>query len=106
MTTASKRRASRCSKRIAREIAREVWVVAPEHDQSGVSHAVSLHHPIRVTQRGPRRYGDQRNPGRLRGDGGVPPDGGAPRPISCCAASIAAPISAWKRCSPARLAAR
>src|SRR5271167_3909446 len=34
---------------IARELAREIWVVAPEHDQSGVSHAVSLHHPIRVT---------------------------------------------------------
>ena len=35
--------------RIAAELAREVWVVAPEHDQSGVSHAVSLHHPIRAT---------------------------------------------------------
>ena len=41
---------------IARELAHEVWVVAPEHDQSGVSHAVSLHHPIRVIERGPRRY--------------------------------------------------
>ena len=30
--------------RIAAELAREVWVAAPEHDQSGVSHAVSLHH--------------------------------------------------------------
>ena len=27
--------------RIAAELAREVWLVAPEHDQSGVSHAVS-----------------------------------------------------------------
>jgi len=26
---------------IARDVAREVWVVAPEHDQSGVLHAVS-----------------------------------------------------------------
>ena len=47
---------------IARELAHEVWVVAPEHDQSGVSHAVSLHHPIRVTERGPRHYAV--NPGR------------------------------------------
>ena len=39
---------------IVREVAREVWVVAPEHDQSGVSHAVSLHHPIRVTESGGR----------------------------------------------------
>ena len=27
--------------RIAGELAHEVWVVAPEHDQSGVSHALS-----------------------------------------------------------------
>ena len=30
--------------RIGAELAREVWVVAPVHGQSGVSHAVSLHH--------------------------------------------------------------
>src|SRR5215831_18308442 len=48
---------------IARELAHEVWVVAPEHDQSGVSHAVSLHHPIRVTERGVRRYGITGTPG-------------------------------------------
>ena len=40
--------------RIAAELAHEVWVVAPEHDQSGVSHAVSLHHPVRVSERGIR----------------------------------------------------
>ena len=49
--------------RIAGELAREVWVVAPEHDQSGVSHAVSLHHPIRVSERGLRRYGITGTPG-------------------------------------------
>jgi 5'-nucleotidase len=48
---------------IAEELSREVWVVAPEHDQSGVSHAVSLHHPIRVSERGPRRYGITGTPG-------------------------------------------
>jgi 5'-nucleotidase len=48
---------------IAGELAREVWVVAPEHDQSGVSHAVSLHHPIRVTERGRRRFGITGTPG-------------------------------------------
>lgn len=42
---------------IAAELARQVWVVAPEHDQSGVSHAISLHHPLRIIERGPRRYG-------------------------------------------------
>jgi 5'-nucleotidase len=49
--------------RIAGELAREVWVVAPEHDQSGVSHAVSLHHPIRITERGVRHYGVTGTPG-------------------------------------------
>jgi 5'-nucleotidase len=49
--------------RIAAELAQEVWIVAPEHDQSGVSHAVSLHHPIRVTERGERRYGVTGTPG-------------------------------------------
>ncbi len=49
--------------RIAAELAREVWIVAPEHDQSGVSHAVSLHHPIRATARGPRRWAVTGTPG-------------------------------------------
>jgi 5'-nucleotidase len=49
--------------RIASELAREVWVVAPEHDQSGVSHAVSLHHPIRISERGERRFGITGTPG-------------------------------------------
>jgi 5'-nucleotidase len=48
---------------IARELAREIWVVAPEHDQSGVSHAVSLHDPIRVSERGPRRFAVTGTPG-------------------------------------------
>jgi 5'-nucleotidase len=38
-------------------IAREVWVVAPEHDQSGVSHSISLHHPLRVSKRSPHKFG-------------------------------------------------
>ena len=48
---------------IAHELAREVWVVAPEHDQSGISHAISLHDPVRITARGPRRYGVLGTPG-------------------------------------------
>jgi 5'-nucleotidase len=49
--------------RIAADLAREVWVVAPEHDQSGVSHAVSLHHPIRIAERGLRRWAVTGTPG-------------------------------------------
>ena len=48
---------------IAAQIAREVWVVAPEHDQSGQSHAISLHHALRINDRGNRRYGVTGTPG-------------------------------------------
>jgi 5'-nucleotidase len=48
---------------IAAALAREIWIVAPEHDQSGVSHAVSLHQPIRISQRGARRWAVSGTPG-------------------------------------------
>jgi 5'-nucleotidase len=48
---------------IAAQIAKEVWVVAPEHDQSGQSHAISLHHALRVHERGFRRFGVTGTPG-------------------------------------------
>jgi 5'-nucleotidase len=48
---------------IAAQVAREVWVVAPEHDQSGQSHAISLHHALRVVKRGERRFGVTGTPG-------------------------------------------
>jgi 5'-nucleotidase len=47
----------------AATIAREVWVVAPEHDQSGVSHSISLHHPLRVSTRTSRKFGVSGTPG-------------------------------------------
>src|SRR6201996_2017307 len=48
---------------IAGKIAREVWTVAPEHDQSGQSHAISLHHALRISERGERRFGVTGTPG-------------------------------------------
>jgi 5'-nucleotidase len=48
---------------IAAQLAHEVWVVAPEHDQSGQSHAISLHHALRISERGNRRYGVTGTPG-------------------------------------------
>ena len=48
---------------IAAQIANEVWVIAPEHDQSGQSHAISLHHALRITKRGDRHYGVTGTPG-------------------------------------------
>jgi 5'-nucleotidase len=34
----------------------EVWVVAPEHEQSATSHSLSLHRPLRVREAGVRRF--------------------------------------------------
>lgn len=48
---------------VAATLAREVWVVAPEHDQSGTSHSISLHAPLRLTEYGPRRFGVSGTPG-------------------------------------------
>ncbi|CDY76804.1 5-nucleotidase SurE [Caballeronia glathei] len=48
---------------VAAEIAHEVWVIAPEHDQSGTSHSISLHSPLRVSRQGERRFGVQGTPG-------------------------------------------
>ena len=42
---------------VADTLAGEVWVVAPEHDQSGVSHSISLHTPLRIRRLGDRRFG-------------------------------------------------
>src|SRR5271170_5986047 len=41
---------------IARALSDDVWVVAPEYDQSGVAHSLSLNDPLRLRQIGDRRY--------------------------------------------------
>jgi len=48
---------------VAAALAREVWVVAPEHDQSGTSHSLSLHDPLRVSRKGERRFAVLGTPG-------------------------------------------
>lgn len=42
--------------RIARELADDVWVVAPETEQSGASHSLTMHRPLRVRELGPKRF--------------------------------------------------
>ncbi len=42
--------------RVARQLADEVWVVAPESEQSGTSHALTLTLPLRVRKLSPRRF--------------------------------------------------
>src|SRR3984957_11147934 len=44
-----------CSE-IARALSDDVWVVAPEFDQSGVSHSLSLNDPLRLREVDPRRF--------------------------------------------------
>ena len=41
---------------IARALSDDVWVVAPETDQSGVSHSLSLNDPLRLREIGPRHF--------------------------------------------------
>jgi 5'-nucleotidase len=41
---------------IARALSDDVWVVAPEMDQSGVSHSLSLNDPLRLREIGPRHF--------------------------------------------------
>ena len=60
---------------VAEELAEEVWIVAPNYDQSGTSHSLSLHSPLRVSQKEERRYLSLRNAGRLCGHGGPASDG-------------------------------
>ncbi|MBY4732624.1 5'/3'-nucleotidase SurE [Cupriavidus pauculus] len=48
---------------VAAALAREVWIVAPEHDQSGTSHSISLHAPLRIAAHGERRFGISGTPG-------------------------------------------
>ena len=83
---------------VAHELADEVWVVAPDHDQSGISTAISIHHPLRVTKRGERRFSVS----------GTPADCVAmalqqlldtPRSC-CCPASTKAPTLGLKPCFP------
>ncbi|CAN1565706.1 SurE Predicted acid phosphatase [Rhabdaerophilaceae bacterium] len=42
--------------RMAREISDDIVVVAPETDQSGVSHSLSLNDPMRLREVGPNRF--------------------------------------------------
>src|SRR5437899_99529 len=41
---------------IGRALSDDVWVIAPEFDQSGVSHSLSLNDPLRLREVGERRY--------------------------------------------------
>lgn len=48
---------------VATTLAREIWIVAPAEDQSGTSHSLSLHAPLRVHRKGERRFAVRGTPG-------------------------------------------
>lgn len=51
-----------CLEAIAGELSDEVYVVAPETEQSGKGHAVSLHTPLRLRRRGRCRFSTDGTP--------------------------------------------
>ena len=42
--------------RIARTLSDDVWVVAPEHEQSGAGHSLTLHSPLRIREVSAKRF--------------------------------------------------
>ena len=42
--------------RVARTFTDDVWVVAPESDQSGLAHSLTLSEPLRLRKIGPKRF--------------------------------------------------
>ena len=41
---------------IARSLSDDVWIVAPETEQSGMSHSLTLHDPLRLRELGDKRF--------------------------------------------------
>ena len=42
--------------RALRSLSRDVWIVAPEHEQSGAGHSLTLRRPLRIRRLGARRF--------------------------------------------------
>ncbi|MFY8106524.1 MAG: 5'/3'-nucleotidase SurE [Elstera sp.] len=42
--------------RIAKTLVKDVWICAPETEQSGAGHSLTLRRPLRIRQVGPKRY--------------------------------------------------
>ncbi len=47
---------------IARELSDDVWVVAPESEQSGAGHSITMHEPLRMRRIDERHYAVQGTP--------------------------------------------
>jgi len=42
--------------KVARSLSKDVWVVAPEHEQSAAGHSLTIRRPLRVRRLSPRRF--------------------------------------------------
>jgi len=42
--------------RVARTLSKDVWIVAPEREQSGAGHSLTLRTPLRIRKLGPKRF--------------------------------------------------
>ncbi len=47
---------------IAADLSDDVWVVAPEREQSGSGRSISLSHPLRIRELNPRRFAIEGTP--------------------------------------------
>ena len=79
--------------KIATDLTDDVWVVAPEIDNSGASHSLTLAEPLRMRELGKRHYAVKGTPTDcvIMGVRFLLAD--SSRPIWFCPASIAARIS-------------
>jgi 5'-nucleotidase len=46
----------RLLEKVARQLSDDVWVVAPETNQSGASHSLTMRRPLRIRELSPRRF--------------------------------------------------
>jgi len=46
----------RVLERVARQLSNDIWVVAPETNQSGASHSLTMHRPLRIRKLSRRRF--------------------------------------------------
>lgn len=42
--------------KVAKTLSKDIWIVAPEYEQSGASHSLTLTQPLRIRKVGPRKY--------------------------------------------------
>ncbi|MUG09073.1 5'/3'-nucleotidase SurE [Commensalibacter melissae] len=48
---------------IASKIAKTIWVIAPERDQSGTAQSISIHHPLRIMKKSNNHFAISGTPG-------------------------------------------